>query len=129
MTLAPAIDPADIAIGARLRRMRERRGRNQSELGRAIGVTFQQVQKYENGRNRLSAARLLRCALYLQCAPGDILGSNQGDQTAFADTFFATPGGLTLARIWRDLPPDRRDILIHLAAALKTSAAEPARSA
>ena len=51
-------NPVDVHVGARLRRRRTLLGMNQTNLGDAIGVTFQQVQKYENGANRISASRL-----------------------------------------------------------------------
>ncbi len=50
--------PVDVHVGARLRRRRTLLGMNQTKLGDAIGVTFQQVQKYESGANRISASRL-----------------------------------------------------------------------
>ena len=50
--------PIDVHVGARVRVRRTLLGMNQTELGGAIGVTFQQVQKYENGANRISASRL-----------------------------------------------------------------------
>lgn len=49
-------------VGRQLKRRREALGVSQTELGRALGVTFQQIQKYENGTNRLSAATLWRAA-------------------------------------------------------------------
>ncbi len=52
------IGPIDGYVGARLRQRRTLLGMNQTKLGEAIGVTFQQVQKYENGANRISASRL-----------------------------------------------------------------------
>ncbi len=52
------IGPIDVHAGARLRQRRTLLGMNQTKLGDAIGVTFQQVQKYENGANRISASRL-----------------------------------------------------------------------
>jgi transcriptional regulator with XRE-family HTH domain len=51
-------NPVDVAVGARMRLLRQRRKMSQEELGKAIGVTFQQVQKYENGKNRIGASRL-----------------------------------------------------------------------
>lgn len=125
------IDPIDAGIGDRLRRVRESRNISQAALGRALGVSFQQVQKYETGKNRLSSARLLRAAVHLQCAVHDILGPIAGVGAADdpAAIVFATPGGLQLARIWRDLSPERRQILIHLAAALQACAAPQPRSA
>ncbi len=50
--------PIDVHVGARVRQRRTLLGMNQTKLGDAIGVTFQQVQKYENGANRISASRL-----------------------------------------------------------------------
>ena len=52
------IGPIDVHVGARLRRRRTLLGMNQTKLGDALGVSFQQVQKYENGANRMSASRL-----------------------------------------------------------------------
>ncbi len=50
--------PVDVHVGARLRVRRTLLGMNQTTVGEAIGLTFQQVQKYENGTNRISASRL-----------------------------------------------------------------------
>src|SRR5689334_3838169 len=54
--------PVDLYVGRRLREARLLAGLNQTQLGQAIGVTFQAVQKYETGSNRISASRLLRAA-------------------------------------------------------------------
>lgn len=51
-------DPVDKHVGARLRLRRTLMGLSQTELARAVGLTFQQVQKYESGANRISASRL-----------------------------------------------------------------------
>ncbi|MFL9827723.1 helix-turn-helix domain-containing protein [Rhodoplanes sp. SY1] len=58
-------DPLDLLIGRNIRFYRLRRGLSQSALARAIGVTYQQVQKYERGLNRISAAQLYRAATAL----------------------------------------------------------------
>ncbi len=50
--------PVDAYISARMRERRIALNMSQHELGRALGVSFQQIQKYERGRNRVSAARL-----------------------------------------------------------------------
>ena len=50
--------PVDVHVGARLRQRRTLLGMSQTTLGEAIGLTFQQVQKYERGANRISASRL-----------------------------------------------------------------------
>lgn len=60
-------DPIDVQVGQRLRQARLLAGFNQSELGAAIGVSFQAVQKYEQGANRLSASRLFMAAKVLHC--------------------------------------------------------------
>ena len=53
------LDPVDVHIGRRIRARREELGQTQDQLARAIDVTFQQVQKYERGVNRVSCARLV----------------------------------------------------------------------
>jgi transcriptional regulator with XRE-family HTH domain len=58
-------DPIDIHVGRRLRQARLLAGLSQEELGDGIGVSFQAVQKYEHGENRLSASRLFRAAKLL----------------------------------------------------------------
>ncbi len=52
------IGPVDVHVGARLRRRRTLLGMTQTTLGDRLGVSFQQMQKYENGMNRISASRL-----------------------------------------------------------------------
>ena len=56
----------DIYVGARLRMRRVMLGMSQSRLGELLGVTFQQIQKYEKGTNRISASRLKMAAEVLQ---------------------------------------------------------------
>lgn len=50
--------PTDIHVGQRIRQRRALLGMNQTSLGEAVGLTFQQIQKYENGANRTGASRL-----------------------------------------------------------------------
>lgn len=52
------MDPVDAEVGANIKMLRRRRGISQKALGDALGLTFQQVQKYENGKNRVGAGRL-----------------------------------------------------------------------
>ncbi len=61
-----AIDPLDVHFGMRLRAARKKRGISQTELGRRENLTFQQIQKYESGRNRISASRLVHMAASLE---------------------------------------------------------------
>ena len=58
-------DPLDRYVGAMVRGRRRALRLSQTELGEAIGVTFQQVQKYENGTNRIGASNLYRIARHL----------------------------------------------------------------
>jgi transcriptional regulator with XRE-family HTH domain len=64
MTTEP--HPIDVIVGVNLRRLRRRAGLSQTDLGALVGVTFQQIQKYENGKNRISASRLWECARVLE---------------------------------------------------------------
>lgn len=64
-------DAQDAAIGQRIRQYREGLRMTQQQLAQAIGVTFQQVQKYERGANRVAASRLRLIALTLERRPDD----------------------------------------------------------
>ncbi len=61
----------DGLIGARVRSLREGRRMSQTTLGAAIGVSFQQVQKYERGANRIAASTLFQIARVLGVSPSD----------------------------------------------------------
>lgn len=63
----------DQLLGAALRDLRKARGMSQTELGNHINVTFQQVQKYEKGTNRIAVSTLLDICRALDAAPIDIL--------------------------------------------------------
>lgn len=62
-------DPIDVHVGNRLRVMRTARRLSLEELGRRIGVTYQQIQKYETGANRISASTLYRIAQVFETSP------------------------------------------------------------
>lgn len=62
--------PVDVYVGQRLRQRREMRGMPQKELARKLGISFQQVQKYESGANRVSASKLWELCCVLDVAPG-----------------------------------------------------------
>jgi transcriptional regulator with XRE-family HTH domain len=57
--------PVDVSVGTRIRQRRSLLGMSQSALGKAVGLTFQQIQKYERGSNRISASRLFEFAKVL----------------------------------------------------------------
>ncbi|MDI1286234.1 MAG: helix-turn-helix transcriptional regulator [Reyranella sp.] len=56
------LHPVDLHVGVRLRQRRNLLGMSQTKLGEAVGLTFQQIQKYERGTNRVSASRLFEFA-------------------------------------------------------------------
>lgn len=68
------ISPIDIAVGARIRGRRKTLGMSQSTLADGIGVTFQQVQKYEKGSNRVGSSRLQHIAKVLSTTPSALFG-------------------------------------------------------
>lgn len=63
-------DPVDLHVGSRIRQRRMMLGYSQEALAARLGMTFQQVQKYERGLNRVSASKLYDVALSLNVAPG-----------------------------------------------------------
>jgi len=62
--------PVDVHVGKRLRLRRNMLGLSQEDLGKSIGVTFQQVQKYERGTNRIGSSRLYDIAAMLSVPVG-----------------------------------------------------------
>jgi transcriptional regulator with XRE-family HTH domain len=66
--------PLDIALGSRIRLRRRELGLSQEQLAREVGITFQQVQKYEHGTNRVSFSRLVEISQALRCGVIDIVG-------------------------------------------------------
>jgi transcriptional regulator with XRE-family HTH domain len=86
-------------IGERIRLRRIQVGITQETLGRALGVTFQQVQKYEKGANRVSAGRLLKIAEALQCNVMDFfegVGSGMPGPGGTFSKFLATNDGVAI---------------------------------
>jgi transcriptional regulator with XRE-family HTH domain len=66
--------PIDVGLGRRIRVRRRELGLNQDQLARQLGITFQQLQKYERGTNRVSFSRLVEIAQSLKCSLKDIIG-------------------------------------------------------
>jgi transcriptional regulator with XRE-family HTH domain len=125
-TKAP--DPMDIALGAAVRIRRRSLGISQEALAEQCGVSFQQVQKYENGANRISFSRLVQIARALQCRVVDLMdvldspdGAGPGDLDILSR--MRTPGALELLAAFERLSPDTRSSLLGL---IRTLAAEAA---
>jgi transcriptional regulator with XRE-family HTH domain len=66
-------DPIDVMVGVKMRSLRQERRMSQSQLGEKLGITFQQVQKYERGTNRVSASMLVKAAKALGVPPATLL--------------------------------------------------------
>lgn len=76
-------DHIDIVVGATIKRLRRQKKLTQTELGEHIGVSFQQVQKYETGRNRVSASCLVKIARTLNVSVADLFaGVEIGDDAS-----------------------------------------------
>jgi transcriptional regulator with XRE-family HTH domain len=117
-------DAIDTAIGLRLRSWRRWRRTTQHKLAEAIGVSTQQVQKYESGVNRISASMLMRVAQALDCRVGDLMGEAPGK----GDSVMS----LEMASAFENLGTDsEREALLALAKALVAArpAAPPAKTA
>lgn len=78
----PRANEIDTLIGKRLREVRNMRGMSQEALGDALGITFQQIQKYENGTNRMAASRLHEAAKALEVTVGDLMPKTGDDGMA-----------------------------------------------
>ncbi|WP_270375551.1 helix-turn-helix domain-containing protein [Marinicauda sp. Alg238-R41] len=108
--------PRDGEIGDRLRLVRELAKVTQSSLGKAIGVTFQQIQKYETGRNRMAVSRLVAAADVLNCdflwlATGETTPGNPQTQTlsSLLEAAGEDPRILHAAQALAGFKPDQRD--------------------
>jgi transcriptional regulator with XRE-family HTH domain len=104
-----APNPIDKHVGSRVRMRRMMLSMSQEKLGDALGLTFQQVQKYEKGTNRIGASRLQQISLILQVPvafffegapspPGRPPGLGEAPSPAYVTDFLATTDGLALVR-------------------------------
>ena len=90
-------DPIDVAVGARVRIRRRWLGFSQTQLANALGITFQQVQKYERGANRVSASMLVKIASKLETTVAALVGEDgQAPVEAIIYAQLATPGATDL---------------------------------
>jgi transcriptional regulator with XRE-family HTH domain len=79
------IDPFDVRVGQRIRAYRLNRGLSQSALGKKIGVSFQQIQKYERGINRIGVGRLKKIATVFDTSVSALLGEDDKAGDAAVD--------------------------------------------
>ncbi|AZU02729.1 XRE family transcriptional regulator [Glycocaulis alkaliphilus] len=117
-------NPIDRHVGSRVRLRRQMMAMSQEKLGEELGVTFQQVQKYERGANRIGAGRLWHLARVLEVpvaffydgATGTAqqpTGFAEGDQTPIVNDFLQSPDGVALAQAFSKItdPKVRRRVL------------------
>ena len=110
----------DQSVGLRVRMRRKRLGLSQSSLAETLGLTFQQVQKYERGANRISASTLHLIAEALDVEIGfffdDVasLPRGRGDEDNPVRDLALTQGGMDLARDFRDLSASHRQAVLAL---------------
>jgi transcriptional regulator with XRE-family HTH domain len=108
-------DPVDIEVGNRIRLHRLQRGLSQTVLADHLGVTFQQVQKYERGVNRVGAGRLTKIAQVLGVPVGALFGVKDSDVTVHNEgrghqsplKLLTVPGALRLLRAYGQLADGR----------------------
>jgi transcriptional regulator with XRE-family HTH domain len=111
MIAKKAPNPVDKHVGSRVRMRRMMLGMSQEKLGNALGLTFQQVQKYEKGTNRIGASRLQQIAhivqvpvaFFFEGAPsvpgaGRHDGMAEAPSPAYVSDFLATSDGLALTK-------------------------------
>jgi transcriptional regulator with XRE-family HTH domain len=113
MTADPTVDQH---VGYRLRMRRKMLGLTQEALGEALALSFQQVQKYENGKNRISAGRLQQLSQILKVPVAFFFeGATGGADAAAVNQFFASSDGLALAKAFMRIE-DRtlRRLLVQL---------------
>lgn len=128
--------PVDVAVGHAVRARRLSIGASQEALAEAAGVSFQQIQKYESGANRISCSRLVQIAGALACSPAELLPNGPSGELSERTeelSFFAHPGARLLARQYMALDGARqrsvRNIVQALAATMDDHDQSPASHA
>jgi transcriptional regulator with XRE-family HTH domain len=124
--------PVDRHVGQRVAAKRMSLGYNQSDLGRALGLTFQQIQKYEKGANRISASKLWQMAKFFKVDVASFFEGLGGgaaqpgvaeEAPAFQHDFPPTRHTIELARIAPSLPVRQQKLVLDLARELAAAEA------
>ena len=113
-------DPLDVALGRNIRIRRKSLGLSQSALGAAVGLTFQQIQKYESGANRVSFSKLMDISKALTCRVSELIENAEDGQSSATiqdeGDLLATTGALELLQDYsRIREPRLRQALIKAA--------------
>ena len=108
-----SVGPIDKYFGDRLRARRIMMKMSQEDLGKSLGVSFQQIQKYEKGVNRIGSARLIRIADALETGMDYFVGDNGNSQPMPLSQFLATRDGIDIveAMMKLDNPILRRSVI------------------
>lgn len=113
--------PVDRHVGRRVCEKRIGLGYNQSDLGRALGLTFQQIQKYEKGANRISASKLWDIARFFKVDIGYFFeglsvqpGVGEGDAPTFDHDFPATRYTIEMSRLAPSLPVRKQRLVLEM---------------
>jgi transcriptional regulator with XRE-family HTH domain len=114
--MAKKPDPIDIHVGKNIRIFRLAKGLSQSELGDAIGVTFQQVQKYEKGTNRVGSSRIVKLAIALG-VPVNRLFSDGGKEVVsgkgeIVTDLLAKPYAIRMLKALANIPNNKTRLLL-----------------
>ena len=114
-------NPTDTHVGSRVRMRRLMLGMSQDHVASGLGVTFQQLQKYENGRNRISASRMQQIANILQVPPWFFFDGSpnqtkkDGGMRADISAFIATRDGVALIKAFTQLKSSKlKRAIVHL---------------
>lgn len=110
--------PVDRHVGRRVAEKRRSLGYIQTDLAKAVGLTFQQIQKYENGSNRISASKLWDIAAFLNVPVSYFFNGLEGEAAAAGqgDVFMGKPTGqsLEIARLAPRLNPRQQKLVLDL---------------
>jgi transcriptional regulator with XRE-family HTH domain len=113
-------NPVDAEVGRRIKLQRLAAGLSQTELGNEIGVSFQQVQKYERGQTRVGASRLTLIAKVLNVPINEFFedpdrAAKRGKRTQSRLELLSQPLALKLLQLFSDLPDrDLRQSIVQL---------------
>ena len=103
-------DPVDVHVGKRVRERRVSLGMSQADLGDNLGLTFQQIQKYERGVNRISASKLWALSHFFE-VPIDWFFDGLGKAGKGQKDVMTRPGALELVRYYSACPVSIRNSL------------------
>lgn len=115
ITMDSSPHPIDITVGARIVSQRLVKRMTQTDLANSIGVSFQQVQKYERGSNRVSASRLWRISEALNVPMTYFFDGVTTDAGAPREERPMTPWARELMALEKNLPASARKLVLNMA--------------